>query len=201
MTYPPAVIEKAQNVERLLLRLETGEPFEQVRADLGLNIEAESIPKLQAKYEVEGRSWEALIDGRHGHPRKAHSAMREWMYERKREDESLTARELAEEIGEQFQVRLSIGHVNYLLRKVGLTGPRGHPCRRREETGATPAAEPQADESLDDAGIFFPRSSETGDGDHHRGRDLSGGSPAGVPGVKSGSVATDRGERARDTVV
>jgi transposase len=95
--------------------------------------------------------------------------LREWMYERKREHESLTARELTDEIEEQFQVRLSIGHVNYLLRKVGLTGPRGHPCRRREETEATPAAEPQADESLDNAGTFFPRGSETGDGDHHRG--------------------------------
>jgi transposase len=169
MPYLLAVIEKAQDVERLLLRLETGEPFDQVRADLGLNIEAEDIPKLQSKYEAEGRSWEALIDGRHGHPRKAHSALREWMYERKREDESLTARELADEIEEQFQVRLSIGHVNYLLRKVGLTGPRGHPCRRREETEATPAAESQVDESLDNAGTFFPRGSETGDGDHHRG--------------------------------
>jgi transposase len=168
MTHPPAVIEKAQKVERLLLRLETGEPFDQVRADLGLNIEAESIPKLQAKYEVEGRSWEALIDGRHGHPRKAHSAMREWMYERKREDEFLTAGELADEIEEQFQVRLSIGHINYLLRKVELTGPRGHPYRRRKETEAAPSAEPKADESLDNAGVFFPRGSETGDGDHPR---------------------------------
>jgi transposase len=168
MTHSPAVIEKAQKVERLLLRLETGEPFDQVRADLGLNIEAESIPKLQAKYEVEGRSWEALIDGRHGHPRKAHSAMREWMYERKREDEFLTAGELADEIEEQFQVRLSIGHINYLLRKVELTGPRGHPYRRRKETEAAPSAEPKADESLDNAGVFFPRGSETGDGDHPR---------------------------------
>lgn len=168
MPHPLAVIKKAQNVERLLLRLETGEPFDQVRADLGLNIEAENIPKLQAKYEAEGRSWEALIDGRHGHPRKAHSALREWMYERKREDESLTARELAEEIEEQFQVRLSIGHVNYLLRKVELTGPRGHPCRRRKETEAAPSAKPQADESLDNAGVFFPRGSEAGDGNHHR---------------------------------
>lgn len=169
MPHPSAVIEKAQKVERLLRRLETGEPFDQVRADLGLKIEAENIPKLQAKYEAAGRSWEVLIDGRHGHPRKAHSALREWMYERKREDESLTAGELGDEIEEQFQVRLSIGHINYLLRKVELTGPRGHPCQRREETKAVPTAEPQADESLDNAGTFFPRGSETGDGDHHRG--------------------------------
>jgi len=130
MTHPPAVIEKAQRLERLLLRLEEDEPLEQVRVDLGLSVETEDIARLQAKYEAGGRSWEALIDGRHGHPQKAHSALREWMYERKREDESLTAGELAVEIEEQFQVELSIGHINYLLRKVELAGPRGRPYRR-----------------------------------------------------------------------
>jgi hypothetical protein len=80
MTHPPAVIGKAQRLERLLLRLEEGEPLEQVQVDLSLSVEAEDIARLQAKYEAGGRSWEALIDGRHGHPQKAHSALREWMY-------------------------------------------------------------------------------------------------------------------------
>ena len=171
MTHPLAVIKKAQNLERLLVRLEAGEPFEQVRADLGLSVEAEDVPRLQAKYEAGGRSWEVLIDGRHGHPQKAHSALREWTYEHKREDESLTAGELAVEIEEQFQVKLSIGHINYLLRKAELTRPRGRPCRRQErgeEGEATPTPEAQSDESLDNGGIFFPRSSEARDGDHRR---------------------------------
>jgi transposase len=168
MTCPPAVIEKAQNLERLLLRLEASEPFDQIRADLDLSIGAEEVPKLQTKYEAGGRSWEALVDGRHGHPQKAHSALREWMYERRREDESLTASGLAVEIEEQFQVELSIGHINYLLRKVELTRPRGRPSRRGEgeESQATPTPEAQPDESLDNAGTFFPRSSEAGDGAH-----------------------------------
>jgi len=169
MTHPPAVIKKAQNLERLLVRLEAGEPFEQVRADLSLSVEAEDVLRLQAKYEVGGRSWEALIDGRHGHSQKAHSALREWMYERKREDESLTAGELAAEIEERFQVELSIGHINYLLRKVELTRPRGRFYRHREEESEAPRApETQSEESLDNAGTFFPGSSEAGDGDHPR---------------------------------
>jgi len=116
--YSPAVCEKAHRLECLLQRIEAGEPFDQVRADLGLSIKPEALPKLQAKYEKGGRSWEALIDGRYGHPQKAHSALCEWMYERRRENESLTARELASEIRERFQIQLSIGHINYLLRKV-----------------------------------------------------------------------------------
>jgi len=167
MIHPPAVCERAQRLERLLLRLETGEPFDPVRADLGLSIRAEDVPKLQAKYEAGGRTWEALIDGRYGHPQTAHSALREWMYERKREDESLTARELAEEIAEQFQVELSIGHINYLLRKVELTRPRGRPHRRREEEeAAAQAPAVPSDESLDNGGIFFPGSGEARDGNH-----------------------------------
>ena len=165
MIHPPAVYEKAQRLERLLLRLEAGEPFEPVRADLGLSIRAEDVPKLQAKYEAGGRRWEALIDGRYGHPQKAHSALRERMHERKREDESLTARELALELEEQFQVELSIGHVNYLLRKVELTRPRGRPRRHSEEEEVAPAPETPSGESLDNGGIFFPGGGKARDGD------------------------------------
>jgi transposase len=168
MIHPPAVCEKARRLERLLQRIEGGEPFDQVRADLGLSIEEEDVPKLQAKYEAGGRMWEALIDGRYGHPQTAHSALREWMYERKREDKSLTARELAEEIAEQCQVELSIGHINYLLRKVELTRPRGRPYRRREgeEEAAAQAPAAPSGESLDNGGIFFPGSGEARDGNY-----------------------------------
>ena len=158
MIHPPAVCEKAQRLERLLLRLEAGEPFDQVCADLDLSVRPEDLPKLQAKYEAGGRTWEALIDGRYGHPQTAHSALREWMYERKREDKSLTARELFKEIKERFQVELSIGHINYLLRKVELTRPRGQPGRHREEgkDQVAPAAETPSSASLGKGGIFFP---------------------------------------------
>lgn len=172
MIHPPAVCEKAQCLERLLLRLEAGEPLDQVCADLDLSIEAEKVAEFQARYEAGGRTWEALIDGRYGHPQKAHSALREWMYERKREEETLTARELASEIAEQFQVELSIGHINYLLRKVGLTRPRGRPRRGQGDTERSSASPPvPSDESLDNAGLFFPRRSEAGNG---RGRDGGG---------------------------
>ena len=169
MIHPQAVCEKAQRLERLLQRVEAGEPLDRVCAELSLNVKAQDLPKLQAKYEAGGRSWEALVDGRYGHPQKAHSALREWMYERKRENESLTARELATEIAQQFQVELTIGHINYLLRKVGLTRPPGRPHRGGKEEGeAGLASVTPPDESLDNASLFFPRRGEARDG---RGRD------------------------------
>ena len=77
MDYTPAVIEKAHRLEQLLQRVEQGEPFEAVRGDLGLNVTAKDLPKLQARYAAGGRQWEAWLDGRFGHTHTINSAMRE----------------------------------------------------------------------------------------------------------------------------
>ena len=165
MDHPPEVLDKARRMERLVLRIEAGESLSQVCADLELEVKAKDLRRLQAKYEKGGRTWEALIDGRYGHPQTAHSALREWLYERKREDETLTASQLLKQVDEQFGVKLSLGHINYLLRKVELTRPPGRPPSQK---AAKDDLEPeQPDQSLDDAGVFFPGSGEARDGSHH----------------------------------
>jgi len=192
--HPAAVIEKAKRLEQLLQRVTQGESLEQVCAELDLAVDAKGLAKLQAKLQAGGCTWEALLDGRYGHPKKAHSALREWLYERKRQDKVLTAPELVDELKAQFQVELSAGHVNYLLRKVELTRPPGRVPSR-------PAAEDDPTEfgpsslSLDNAGIFFPGSSQTRDG-HHGGRgELSGdGSPT-ASGRQPHDTSAGGGER------
>ena len=164
MDHPSEVLNKARRMEQLILRIEAGESLSQVCADLELKVKAQDLRRLQAKYRKGGRVWEALIDGRYGHPQTAHSALREWMYERKREDETLTGSQLAKQVEEQFGIKLSGGHINYLLRKVGLTRPPGRPPSTK---AAKEDAEPeQAEQSLDDAGIFFPGSGKARDGSH-----------------------------------
>jgi hypothetical protein len=66
------------------------------------------------------------------------------MYQRKREDPTLTAGQLAEAIAAQSGVTLSAGHVNYLLRKVELTRSSGRPCKTSADTSdaSAPAAPP-----------------------------------------------------------
>jgi len=128
--YPDAVLEKAQRLEQLLLRVASGGPLDKVNVELGFDLDQQELARAQAKYKAGGRTWEALIDGRHGHPRRAHSALREWLYARKDEDESLRAPKLVEEIKERFGVELSAGHVNYLLRKRGLSAPPGRPFKK-----------------------------------------------------------------------
>jgi hypothetical protein len=158
MDYPKAVIEKAQKMEKLLQRVNIGEPLDQVRAELDVEMDEKRLATLQAKYKAGGKTWEALLDGRFGHPHTAHTELREWLYERKKQDETLRAPKLAKEIEKKFGVALSAGHINYLLRKRELTAPPGHPYKDplAEQEEEQP---PTTTESLDNAGTFFPGSS------------------------------------------
>jgi transposase len=194
MDHPAAVIEKAQRLEQLLQRVEQGEPLEQVCAALELEVDAQRLAHLQAQYEAGGHTWEALIDGRYGHPIKAHSALREWLYARKREDEALTAPQLVEAVKEQFGVTLSAGHINYLLRKRELSRPPGRPRSRPSDKGA--AAEDAPSQSLDNAGVFFPGSSQGRHGRPGGGSELPGDNPPAVSGGKPGDPDAGGGERA-----
>jgi transposase len=164
MDYPIAVIEKAKRMEQLLQRVAAGESLTDVCADLGVSVDEKRFAALQAKYEAGDRTWKALLDGRFGHERKAHSALRAWLYERKEQDETLRAPQLARETEEKFGVRLSEGHTNYLLRKRGLTAPPGRPYKKLPPVETTPETAPEPTESLGQAGTFFPRSSEARDG-------------------------------------
>ena len=159
MEYPKAVIEKAQKMEKLLQRVDAGEPLDQVCAELDVEIDERRLAALQAKYKAGGETWEALLDGRFGHPHTAHAELREWLYKRKKQDETLRAPKLATEIEKKFGVVLSAGHINYLLRKRELTAPPGHPYK--QPPAEQEEEQPPTDiESLDNAGLFFPGSSQ-----------------------------------------
>ena len=163
MDYPEAVIEKAKRHEELLQRVTAGESRAQVCADLGINVDEDRFAVLQAKYEAGGRTWQTLLDGRHGHAKTVHSGIREWLYERKEQDEDVRSPALAREIEAKFGVKVSDGHINHLLRKRGLTAPPGRPYKRAPTEGASELTTGTT-ESLDNAGIFFPGSSEERDG-------------------------------------
>jgi hypothetical protein len=162
-----------------------GEPFEAVRAELDMPITADDLSCWQAKYAAGGGRWEALLDGRFGHTHTVNSAMREWLYERKRQDSTLRAPALAAALAQEFGVRVAAGHINYLLRKVGLTSPPGRPYKQPPPATSTPgdaaaASAASTPSSLANAGLFFPRGRAAGDagGRDHRhdpGDDQRGG--------------------------
>jgi transposase len=163
MDYPQAVTAKAQRMEKLLQRVVQGEPLDQVCAELDVEVNEKQLAKLQAKYKAGDERWEALLDGRYGHTQKVHAAMLAWLYERKEQDETLRAPKLADEMAEKFGVTVAPGHINYLLRKRELTAPPGRPHKHAPAEQAEEAAATRT-ESLDNAGTFFPGSSQGRDG-------------------------------------
>jgi transposase len=158
MAYPPAVIDKAKKQEKLLQTRAAGKSLAEARAISGIAaMTVREANRLQRKYEAGGRTWQGLLDGRFGHDIKANSALKEWLYERKRQDVTIRANQLVEEIKERFGVEFRAGHINYLLRKEGLTAPMGRPEKQAGRGTANQAAEPEAS-SQENAGIFFPGS-------------------------------------------
>jgi len=160
-THPPAVVEKARRLAELLERVERGEPSEQVGPEVGQTMAPDHLTAFRRKYQASGGDWQVLLDGRYGHDQKASDEIKEWLYERKQVDPSLTAPQLVEEIKAKFAVTFSAGHLNYLLRKVALTRPAGRP-RIRSKTGEP--ADPVEPVSLPNAGLFFPGGREGGHG-------------------------------------
>jgi len=175
MDYPPAVIEKAQRTEQLLQRVANGEPLAVVCAELDLAITAAELAKLQARSAAGDGGWAALLDGRFGHCQTITLAMREWLYARKRQDATLTAPALATLLTQEFGMTISAGHVNHLLRKVGLTRLPGRPFKRPAAAlPAAPAAPIPSNSApaVANAGLFFPGGRAAGDGGRgHRDAD------------------------------
>jgi transposase len=163
MEYPDAVIAKAKRMARLIERVEKGESLSEVCTEVGISLSSEQFRRLEAKYETGERKWEALQDGRFGHDVKVHSAMKEWLYERKRQDGSLRAPQLAQEIAEKFDVELSVGHINHLLRKRSLSAPPGRPFAEKEAKEEQEERE-EATACQENAGLFFPGGREASAG-------------------------------------
>jgi transposase len=164
MDYPNAVLEKAKRLEQLLQRVGVGEALAEVNQALGFKLDEKQLVRAQTKYEAGEGRWEALLDGRYGHAQKVHSGIREWLYTRKERDEEIRAPQLAREIKAKFEVEVEPGHVNYLLRKRGLTAPPGHPYQPESGGEAGPEAVPGSSEAIDNAGLFFPGRGEAGYG-------------------------------------
>ena len=156
--YPPAVHQKAAKLEQLLLRLEAGEEPATVCAELGLELTADRVKKLRAKYEVGGRQTAALLDGRFGRSQHVTSAIRAYLYDRRQAEPEITGPALAEGVKQRFDVTVSVGHINHLLDEVALNRRTGRP---RKKVAPAPEAPPPPQAN---AGLFFPGGGEAGAG-------------------------------------
>lgn len=179
--YTARQVERALAQEQFLRRLDQGEDFETLCQELGLSLSRNYLPQLRRRYRQGGSSlrqaqntaWEALIDHRHGHSHKVTPERRAWLREQKRENLTLTQKELADLFEDEFQVSISQSRVSDILREEGVATPGGRHYHFQEER-ALP---------VERAGVFFPPGRRPPDGRVEHGDPSDPGTESRLPGA------------------
>lgn len=92
-----------------------------------------------------------MLQRRHGVATKGTPPVKAFLAKAKARDPQLTGAELCLQVWERFEIEISLGRLNALLREAGLSNPPGRPAKARDEKEL--AATPR---EVDNAGAFFP---------------------------------------------
>ena len=152
----------ARRKEQWILRTEQGEDPERVRRELKLKLNPRALERLKQRYRAGGRTWQALLERRHGVATKGTPAVKAFLAKAKARHPQLTGAELCVQVWERFEIEMSLGHLEALLREAGLSNPFGRP-RKASAAPRDPAREVQH------AGAFFPSGRAHGTGRPRRG--------------------------------
>jgi len=142
----------ARRKEEWLLRVEQGEDPDKVRRELKLK--PCSLAWLRQRYKAGGRTWQALLERRHGIARKGTAEVKAFLKKAKERNPQASGADLRVEVWERFEIDISLSRLNELLHAEGLSNSPGRP--RKEPPPETPTA-PERD--IDNAGAFFPSGS------------------------------------------
>lgn len=141
----------ARRKEQWILRIERGENLERVRRELKVPLQTSSLGWLRQRYQTGGRKWQALLERRHGVATKGTAKVKAFLAKAKGQHPQLTGAELCRQIWERFEIEISLGRLNALVREAGLSNPPGRPAKAPEaKAPIAPAKE------VDNAGAFFP---------------------------------------------
>jgi transposase len=149
----------ARRKEQWILRTERGENAERARRELKVPLQTSSLEWLSQRYQTGGRKWQALLERRHGVATKGTAKVKAFLAKAKAQHPQLTGAELCRQIWERFEIEISLGRLNALVREAGLSNPPGRPAKAPEaKAPLAPAKE------VDNAGAFFPsgRAQRTG---------------------------------------
>lgn len=141
----------ARRKEQWILRAERGEDPERIRRELKIPLQTSSLGWLTQRYQAGGRTWQALLDRRYGVATKGTPAVKAFVAKAKARDPQLTGAELCVQVWERFEIEISLGRLNALVREAGLSNPPGRPAKAPE--AEKPAATAKV---VDNAGAFFP---------------------------------------------
>mgnify|MGYP001558071687 FL=1 len=141
----------ARRKEQWILRTEHGEAPGLVRRELKLKLKNSALERLQRRYRQGGRRWQALVGRRHGVATKGTAQVKAFLAKAKARDPQVTGAELCVQVWERFEIEISLGRLNALVREAGLSNPPGRPPKApAEKDSATTARE------VENAGAFFP---------------------------------------------
>ena len=141
----------ARRKEQWILRTEHGEDPGHVRRELKLKLKNSALERLQRRYRQGGRTWQALVGRRHGVATKGTPAVKAFLAKAKARDPQLTGAELCLQVWERFEIEISLGRLNALVREAGLSNPPGRPLKAPAEKDSAPTAR-----EVENAGAFFP---------------------------------------------
>ena len=106
---------KTQVVEQML----QGQPWHEAVAAAGLRISRSTAYHLLKRMRTEGEA--ALIDGRHGHPTKLRTSVRQWLEGYWQDRPGATCQEAQAVLEGQFGVRVSQSHLSRIRIALGVT--------------------------------------------------------------------------------
>jgi hypothetical protein len=146
--------ELAHRKEQWILRTEQGESPQRVGRELKLKLKTSSLPRLRQQYQAGGRTWQALLERRHGIATKGTPEVKAFLKKAKEQSPQATGAELCVQVWERFEIDLSLSRLNELLHAEELSNAPGRPRKvSPPETSSAPERE------VDNAGAFFPSGS------------------------------------------
>jgi len=141
----------ARRKEQWILRSAQGEEPERVRRELKVPLQTSSLGWLTHRYHAGGRTWQALLDRRYGVATKGTPAVKAFVTKAKARAPQLTGAELCVQVWERFEIEISLGRLNALVREAGLSNPPGRPLKAPAEKDSAPTPR-----EVENAGAFFP---------------------------------------------
>ena len=120
------VMEKEQRREakqHLVVLMHQGISWKEARATVGVHISRSTAYRWVQGVQSRGEA--ALLDRRHGHPTKLREAVLQWLVATCRANPQMPSREVQAALQEQFDIYVSIGHLNRVRGQLGIENHRG----------------------------------------------------------------------------
>jgi transposase len=109
---------------QMVALMQAGHPWHEAATMAGVQIGRSAVYQLLRNVRLRGEG--ALQDGRHGHPAKLHEPVRELLETICREAPHTPSREVQAALQERFGILVSIGHLNRMRAKLGVSSRTVH---------------------------------------------------------------------------